>query len=194
MEINGSNLIKTELLKLAVKARKATEKRRSFRAVAREQQKQNEVEEEEEEAQKKNKNKKEHKNKNKNKHTEQAESSPSTGMQQAAPTPAPAPAPTPAPTPAAAAAAQLDASTALEEPTADFSKLLAAFATAIGYGARFSTEITLEDAIGSHACSLEASRRVTNVIPLGRPLFLPVHTVNCFQTLKDRGSGRKWWR
>jgi hypothetical protein len=43
---------------------------------------------------------------------------------------------------------------------------------------------TLEDAIGPHACSLQASRRVTNDIPLGRPLFLPVHTVNCVQTLK----------
>jgi hypothetical protein len=32
--------------------------------------------------------------------------------------------------------------------------------------------------------SLEVSRRVTNGIPLGCPLFLPVHTVNCIQTLK----------
>jgi hypothetical protein len=38
--------------------------------------------------------------------------------------------------------------------------------------------------IGSHACSLEASMRVTNGISLGCPLFLPVHTVNCVQTLK----------
>jgi hypothetical protein len=36
------------------------------------------------------------------------------------------------------------------------------------HGTRFSTKTyTLEDAIGSHACSLEASRRVTNGIPLG---------------------------
>jgi hypothetical protein len=48
----------------------------------------------------------------------------------------------------------------------------------------FRQKFTLEDAIGSHACSLEASRRVTNDIPLGCPLFLPVHTVNCVQTLK----------
>jgi hypothetical protein len=34
---------------------------------------------------------------------------------------------------------------------------------------------------------LEASRRVTNGIPLGCPLFLPVHTVNCVQTLKAVG-------
>jgi hypothetical protein len=35
------------------------------------------------------------------------------------------------------------------------------------YGARFPTGITLEDAIGSHACSLEAlAMRVTNGIPL----------------------------
>jgi hypothetical protein len=32
--------------------------------------------------------------------------------------------------------------------------------------------------------SLEASRRVTNGIVLGCPLFLPVHTVNRVQTLK----------
>ena len=34
----------------------------------------------------------------------------------------------------------------------------------------FRKKIYLEDAIGSHACSLEASMRVTNGIPLGRPL------------------------
>jgi hypothetical protein len=28
----------------------------------------------------------------------------------------------------------------------------------------------------------EAGKRVTNDIPLGYPLFLPVHTVNCVQT------------
>jgi hypothetical protein len=50
----------------------------------------------------------------------------------------------------------------------------------------FRQKFTLEDAIGSHACSLEASRRVTNGIPLGCPRFLPVHTVNCVQTLKAR--------
>jgi hypothetical protein len=48
----------------------------------------------------------------------------------------------------------------------------------------FRQNFTLEDAIGSHACSLEASRRVTNGIPLGCPLFLLVHTVNCVATLK----------
>jgi hypothetical protein len=31
---------------------------------------------------------------------------------------------------------------------------------------------------------LQASRRVTNGIPLGCPFFLPLHTVNCVQTLK----------
>jgi aldehyde dehydrogenase (NAD+) len=36
-----------------------------------------------------------------------------------------------------------------------------------GYGARFRQKFTLEDAIGSHACSLEANTRVTNGIPLG---------------------------
>jgi hypothetical protein len=50
----------------------------------------------------------------------------------------------------------------------------------------FRHEFTLEDAIGSHACSLEAHMRVTNGIPHGCPLFLPVHTVNCVQTLKAK--------
>jgi 3-oxoacyl-(acyl-carrier-protein) synthase len=48
----------------------------------------------------------------------------------------------------------------------------------------FRQKFTLEDAIGSHACSLEANMRVTNGIPLGCLLFLPVHTANCVQTLK----------
>jgi hypothetical protein len=38
------------------------------------------------------------------------------------------------------------------------------------YGARFRQKFTLEDAIGSHACSLEANTRVTNGIPLGSSL------------------------
>ena len=50
----------------------------------------------------------------------------------------------------------------------------------------FRQKFTLEDAIGPHASSLEASRRVTNGIPLGCPRFLPVHTVNCVQTLKAK--------
>jgi serine/threonine protein kinase len=52
----------------------------------------------------------------------------------------------------------------------------------------FRQKFTLEDAIGSHACSLEANTRVTNGIPLGSSLLLPVDTVNCVQTLK--GSPR----
>jgi urea carboxylase len=51
-------------------------------------------------------------------------------------------------------------------------------------GARFPTESYTRDAIGSHACSLEANMCVTNGIPLGCLLFLPVHTVNRVQTLK----------
>jgi hypothetical protein len=50
----------------------------------------------------------------------------------------------------------------------------------------FRQQFTLEDAIGSHACSLEANTRVTNGIPLGFLLFLPVHIVKCVQTLKVR--------
>jgi hypothetical protein len=37
--------------------------------------------------------------------------------------------------------------------------------------------------------AVEASRRVTNGILLGCPLFLPVHTVNCVQTLKAINHG-----
>jgi hypothetical protein len=48
----------------------------------------------------------------------------------------------------------------------------------------FRQKFTPEDAIGSHACSLEANMRVTNGIPLGCPLLLPVVAVNCVQTLK----------
>jgi hypothetical protein len=53
----------------------------------------------------------------------------------------------------------------------------------------FRQKFTLEDAIGSHACSLQANMRVTNGIPLGSSLFLPVHTVNCVQTLKGLHAG-----
>jgi hypothetical protein len=53
----------------------------------------------------------------------------------------------------------------------------------------FRQTFTLEDAIGSHACSLEANIRVTNGIPLGSPLILPVDTVTCVQTLKVRTLG-----
>jgi hypothetical protein len=53
----------------------------------------------------------------------------------------------------------------------------------------FRQIFTLEDAIGSHACSLEANTRVTNGIPLGSSLLLPVDTVNCVQTLKARRKG-----
>jgi hypothetical protein len=41
-----------------------------------------------------------------------------------------------------------------------------------------------EDAIGSHSCSLEASRRVTNVSALGLSLFFLADSVNCATTLK----------
>ena len=55
----------------------------------------------------------------------------------------------------------------------------------------FRQECTLDrnlhsrSAIEFHAFApLEASKRVTNAIPLGCPLLLPVHAVNCVQTLK----------
>jgi hypothetical protein len=48
----------------------------------------------------------------------------------------------------------------------------------------FRQKLTLEDAIGSHTCSLEANMHVTNGIPIGSSLLLPVHTVNSVQTRK----------
>jgi hypothetical protein len=47
----------------------------------------------------------------------------------------------------------------------------------------FRQKFTLKDAIELHSfASLEANRRVTNAIPLGRSPLLPVHTVvNCVQ-------------
>jgi hypothetical protein len=48
----------------------------------------------------------------------------------------------------------------------------------------FRQKFTLEDAIGSRACSLEANMRVTNGIPLGSFTLLPVDTVNRVATLK----------
>jgi hypothetical protein len=45
-------------------------------------------------------------------------------------------------------------------------------------------------AIGSHACSFQASRRVTNCIPLGCPLPLTVATVNWVETLKVNAHRR----
>jgi hypothetical protein len=52
------------------------------------------------------------------------------------------------------------------------------------YGVRFRQECAREDAIGSHACSLEAIIRVTNDIPLGRPPPLAGPPVKSAQTLK----------
>ena len=52
----------------------------------------------------------------------------------------------------------------------------------------FRRDSALEDAIGSHACSLEANMRVTNGIPLGCPQHLTVATVNSDQTLKAPSS------
>jgi hypothetical protein len=46
-------------------------------------------------------------------------------------------------------------------------------------------ELTLEDAIGFLACSLEAKIRVTNGIPLGSPLpLITVTTINHVETIK----------
>jgi hypothetical protein len=61
-----------------------------------------------------------------------------------------------------------------------------------GTGRVFRQKFTLEDAIGSHACSLDANMRVTNDIPLGSSLLLPVCTVNCVQTLKVYMLVQEW--
>jgi hypothetical protein len=53
-----------------------------------------------------------------------------------------------------------------------------------GGSVRGFRQFSPEDAIGSHACSLEAIWRVTNDILLGRSLFSPVHTMHCLQSLK----------
>jgi hypothetical protein len=50
----------------------------------------------------------------------------------------------------------------------------------------FRQELTLEDVIEFHAfASLGANRCVTNAVPLGCSLLLPVVTVNLAQTLND---------
>jgi hypothetical protein len=54
----------------------------------------------------------------------------------------------------------------------------------------FSAEIYTRDAVGSHACSLEANVRVINSIPLGcqRQLPLTGATINRVETRKARGG------
>jgi hypothetical protein len=56
----------------------------------------------------------------------------------------------------------------------------------IGTALVFEQNFALEDAIGSHTCSLEASKRVTNRIFLECPLPLTVHTFYDVTTLKAR--------
>jgi hypothetical protein len=56
-------------------------------------------------------------------------------------------------------------------------------------GGSLRQTVTLDDAIGSHACSFEASKCATNVNPLGCLLFLPIGTVNHFATLKAHVPG-----
>jgi hypothetical protein len=46
----------------------------------------------------------------------------------------------------------------------------------------FRPNFALEDAIESHACSLDANMRVTNGIPLGSPLLLPLYHKLCTST------------
>jgi hypothetical protein len=54
----------------------------------------------------------------------------------------------------------------------------------LGHGARFRTGFALEDAIGSHPCSLEVNMRETNGIPLVSPLPLTVAIIHYVETLK----------
>jgi hypothetical protein len=51
----------------------------------------------------------------------------------------------------------------------------------------FGQDFALEDAIGSHACSIEANMRVTNGIPLGSPPLI-VTIINYVETLKGMGQ------
>jgi hypothetical protein len=53
----------------------------------------------------------------------------------------------------------------------------------------FEQDFAIEDAIGSHACSLEANIRVTIGIPLGSPLRLTVAIINYAETLKAPQAG-----
>jgi hypothetical protein len=48
----------------------------------------------------------------------------------------------------------------------------------------FRQDFALENAIGSHACSLEANMRVTNGIPLRESTALTVVIINHAETLK----------
>ena len=54
------------------------------------------------------------------------------------------------------------------------------------YGARFSTEICTRGCHWIPPCLLEVNMCVTNGIPLGCPLLLPVGTINSVQTLKAK--------
>jgi hypothetical protein len=58
----------------------------------------------------------------------------------------------------------------------------------------FRQQLPLEDAIEFHAFApLESScMHATNDIPLGCSLLLPVHTVNCVQTLKAPAGCKVW--
>jgi hypothetical protein len=47
-------------------------------------------------------------------------------------------------------------------------------------------DFTLEDAVGSHACSLESRMRVVNGIALGRPLLCLFDNVNSVTPLKGK--------
>jgi hypothetical protein len=64
----------------------------------------------------------------------------------------------------------------------------------------FRQNFALEDAIGSHTCSLEANMRVTNGIPLGSPLpLIVIAIINHVETLKARPGlrcrcGACFWR
>ena len=54
----------------------------------------------------------------------------------------------------------------------------------------FEQTFALEDAIGFHTCSLEASKRVINSIPLGSPLSYRLHCTSCRNT---EGKAMQMW-
>jgi hypothetical protein len=54
--------------------------------------------------------------------------------------------------------------------------------------------LPIEEVIGSHACSREASMHATNGIPLGCSLLLSVGTVNYIETLKVSAMEGQFYR
>jgi hypothetical protein len=70
----------------------------------------------------------------------------------------------------------------------DYSGEIGTLSLELGTVLIFRQDFALDDAIESHACSLEANVRATNGIPLGSPLPLTVAIMNYVETLKAHTS------